>query len=179
MKRYLLLSLILCLVAVSGCGYSSGTLLPPELTSINVANFVNTIDPSKEVSDRRATYSYWPGLETMITRGVIDRFIFDRHLDVESKAKATMLLEGELVSFRLYPLSYDKGESIVEFRVQILVNMTLYNNLTGEKMWTENSFMGQSDYNISGPNALTEGEAVKAAVLDLANRVVERTVEAW
>jgi len=79
----------------------------------------------------------------------------------------------------LYPLSYDDNENIEEFRVEIFVDIALYNNDTGELVWKEKDFMGQSDYNISGPNVSTEAGAVKAAVKDIAERIFERTVEAW
>ncbi|MFC1644182.1 LPS assembly lipoprotein LptE [Candidatus Omnitrophota bacterium] len=174
---FLLLSILL--VTAGGCGYSTSSLLPPELDSIHVNNFLNKIDPTEVVSNKRPVYSYRAGLETDVTRAVIDAFIFDRHLGINTEKKASMLLEGELTSFQQFPLSYDKSDSVVEFRVEILVNMKLYNNLTGDLMWTENSFMGWSSYNVSGPNAKTESEAVTAAVKDLAQRIVERTVEAW
>jgi hypothetical protein len=171
--------LSILLVAAAGCGYTTSSLLPPGLDSIHVENFVNKIDPAKEVSDKRSSYSYWPGLETDITRATIDGFIFDRHLDIEGEKKAKMLLEGELTSFRQYPLSYDKNDNVEEFRIEILVNIKLYDNLNGSPMWEERSFMGETTYTITGPNAKTESEAVRAAVKDLAQRIVERVVEAW
>jgi len=165
--------------AVAGCGYTYKSMLPDKLDSIHVQNFVNKINPDKDVSSRRPTYSYWPGLETDVTRAVIDGFIFDRHLYIKSKKDAAMLLVGELVDFRQLPLSYDKGDSVVEYRVEVFVDLKLYDQLSGELMWTENRFMGWSSYNVSGPNAVSEGVGVKNAVKDLAQRVVERVVEAW
>ena len=165
--------------ALAGCGYSYKSMLPDKLDSIHVQNFVNKIDPARDVDARRPTYSYWPGLETDVTRAVIDGFIFDRHLYVKSKKDAALLLVGELVDFRQLPLSYDKGDSVIEYRVEVFVDLKLYDQLSGELMWTENRFMGWSSYNISGPNAVSESVGVKAAVKDLAQRVVERVVEAW
>ncbi|MBD3426872.1 MAG: hypothetical protein GF409_06535 [Candidatus Omnitrophica bacterium] len=163
----------------AGCGYTTSSLLPPELDSIHVENFENKIDPTQEVSDKRASYTYWPGLETDITRSVIDGFIFDRHLDIDDEKDAALILKGELTSFRQYPLSYDKNDNVIEFRVEILVDLELYNNLTGETMWKEKSFLGEGTYSITGPNATTESEGVKRAVDDLSQRIVERVVEAW
>ncbi|MEA3488909.1 MAG: LPS assembly lipoprotein LptE [Candidatus Omnitrophota bacterium] len=167
------------LLVSAGCGYTSSSLLPPELDSVHVVNFENKIDPAREVSSRRPTYAYWPGLEIDVTRATIDRFIFDRHLDIKSRKKAALLLKGQLVDFRQLPLSYDKGDSVTELRVEIFVDLELYNNLTGELMWREGRFMGWSSYDIAGPNAEPESGGVRSAVKDLSQRIVERVVEAW
>ncbi len=166
-------------IASGGCGYTTASLLPAELDSIHVANFANKIDPAAEVSDRRSTYSYRPGLETDITKAVINEFIFDRSLDVKTADRAALLLKGALVDFRQFPLSYDSDENVEEFRIELQVDIELHDNRTGEVMWTESAFMGQSDYTVSGPHARTESGALKDAVKDLAERIVERTVEAW
>ncbi|MFC1548365.1 LPS assembly lipoprotein LptE [Candidatus Omnitrophota bacterium] len=169
------------LVTASGCGYTTSSLLPPGMDSIHVDNFANKINPAKEVSDKRASYSYWPNLETDITRAVIDGFIFDRHLDIDRESKAALVLKGELMSFRQYPLSYDKSDTpnVEEFRIEILVNIELYDNESGKLMWKEDSFLGESTYDVAGPNAVTEAEGVREAVKDLSARIVERVVEAW
>ncbi|MFH1878736.1 MAG: LPS assembly lipoprotein LptE [Candidatus Omnitrophota bacterium] len=178
LSGFLLIVVLLC-TASGGCGYTASSLLPEGMDSIHVNSFVNKIDPAREVSDKRASYSYQPGLETDITRAVIDGFIFDRHLTIEREESSALLLKGTLTDFRLLPLSYDKNDNVVEFRIEIFVNLELYNNRTNELMWRENSFMGQSTYNISGPNMKTESEAIRDAVKDLSLRIVERTVEAW
>ena len=179
MRSVIFIFLAFFLITAGGCGYTTDSLLPPELSSIHVNNFVNKINVSGEVSNKRQVYSYWPGLEIDITKTVIDEFVFDRRLDVESTKKATMLLKGTLVDFRLYPLSFSEERDIEEFRVEVYVDLELYNNLTGEIMWKESRFMGQYDYRVTGPNAETQSNAVKKAVKDLAERIEERVVEAW
>jgi hypothetical protein len=178
MMKRMILALLLTLFA-AGCGYTTRSLLPPELNSIHVSNFVNKIDPAAEVSDRRMSYTYFPGLENQITRSVIDGFIFDRHLDVKSEARATMILKGELIDYKQEPLSYDRSDNVEEMRTQITVNLELYNSATGDLIWSERSFTGWASYDLSGPNATTEAEGVRRAVRDLGQRVVERVVEAW
>ena len=170
---------VLALVTASGCGYSTRSLLPEGLDSIHVDNFENRIDPTREVSNRRMSYIYSPGLENQVTRAVIDGFIFDRHLSIDRAGEAALTLKGALVDYRLYPLSYDRGDDIEEYRVEVLVDLELYNNRTGKTMWTETNFMGQANYNIKGPDRLTDAQARAKAVNDLARRVVERVVEAW
>jgi hypothetical protein len=173
------LTLIFFVSLSAGCGYTSTSMLPPELNSIHVDNFVNKINPAAEVSDKRPSYSYWPDLENQLTRAVIDGFIFDRHLEIESEKDAALLLSGELMSFRQFPLSYDDNQNVIELRIEILMNLELYDERTGKIMWTEKSFMGWSSYNLSGQTAKSEAEGVKLAVNDIAQRIVERVVENW
>lgn len=170
--------IFLCLFAC-GCGYSSASLLPADLDSVHVDNFANEINPSREISNRRSSYTYWPGVENQITRAVIDGFIFNRKLEIDPEKDAALLLKGALVDMRQYPLSYSGNYDVEEFRIEIFVNIELYDNRTGELMWKEERFMGQTNYNVSGPNRMTEPEAQRAAVNDLAERIVELTVEYW
>jgi hypothetical protein len=172
--------LSILLIFLGGCGYTSASLLPSDVKSIHVTNFSNKIDPAREVSDRRMAYLYRPGLETEITRAAIDGFIFDGYLQIKSRKEADLMLKGELVDLQQYPLSYSAGGgNVEEYRVELMVDLECYDNRSGELMWKEKRFMGQSTYDTSGREAKTEAEGVTLAVKDLARRIVERTVEAW
>jgi Lipopolysaccharide-assembly len=182
MKMKILFSVFIVMFAgfcISGCGYTTASLLPPDQDSIFVDNFTNEIDPSQEISNRRSSYSYRPGMENEITRAVIDAFIFDRQLEVYSKDNAVLLLKGSLIDFRQFPLSYNDDDNVDEFRMEIYVDLELYDNRTNTLVWAENRFMGTTSYAISGPNRKTDAQAVKDAVNDIAKRILERTVETW
>jgi len=180
MKKTILLLLLCAFIPVSGgCGYSTKSMLPAGMDTIHVGNFSNEVDPASEVSDRRANFAYRPGLEVDITRAVITGFIRDRHIMIESEKKAKMLLKGSLEDYRFFPLSYDKGDGVVELRIEIVVNLELVDNATGKLMWQQKGFMGQTTYSLTGPNSVTEGEATRRAVNDLADRIVELVVEPW
>ena len=181
MKRvFTFFVLSIFLVFAGGCGYTTTSLLPPDMKSVHVANFANKINPAQEVSDRRSAFFYRPGMETDITKAVINEFLFDRHLDVMPPDRSDLLMEGQLVDLQEYPLSYSSGGGdITEARMEVYVDIELYDNRSGMLMWKENNFMGQFDYDVSGSEALPEAAAIKGAIKDLAKRIVERTVEAW
>lgn len=170
---------IAVLIPLAGCGYTSSSLLPADQDSIYVSNFVNKVDLSREISDRRNSYSYRPGLENDITRAIIDEFIHDRHLDLNPEDKAALLMKGSLTDFKQYPLSYEGNDTIAEFRMEISVDVALYDNRDGKLLWSETAFRGETSYTVSGPNRKTQSQAIAAAVKDLAKRIVERTVEHW
>ncbi|MFQ5952584.1 MAG: LPS assembly lipoprotein LptE [Candidatus Omnitrophota bacterium] len=179
-RFFTLFILSIFLATTAGCGYTRASLLPADTDSVHVANFKNEINPAGEVSDKRATYFYQPGLETNITRSVIDRFIFDGYLNIKSEKEADLLLKGSLIDLEQYPLSYSEGGgNVEEFRIEVIVNIELYDNKTGKLIWKEKNFMGRTSYDVIGPDAKTESQATLIAVKDLAQRIVEKTVEAW
>ncbi|MDD5633675.1 MAG: LPS assembly lipoprotein LptE [Candidatus Omnitrophica bacterium] len=177
--KYILSIVFACLVLTGGCGYTTRAILPENQKSIHVDNFVNGIDFNKEISNRRPEYSYWPGLETNITKTVIDNFLLDKSLMVKSETEADLLLKGTLKEFRQFPLSYDNNDNVEELRVEIYVDLELYDNHTNQLLWKESGFMGQTDYTVNGPKTESESEAVNAAAKDLSQRILERIVESW
>jgi len=98
-KRLLSLIMVSCLIG--GCGYTSASLLPENIKSIHVENFKNEIDPTREISNRRNSFNYTPGLENTITRATIDGFIFDRHLSLERAGASDITLKGSLMDLAL------------------------------------------------------------------------------
>ncbi len=170
---------VLFFLVLSGCGYTSGSLLPDHMSSIFVQDFENKIDHTRDVSDRRSKHSYRPNLERDIRRSVIDRFMFDGNLQLVGEENADLILKGAVTSFEQVPLSYDDHDNIESLRIRILVDLELYDNNADEVLWRERSFMGQEDYNLVGKDPMSEETAVREAIRDLSKRIVERTVEAW
>jgi hypothetical protein len=164
---------------VSGCGYTTGSLLPAHLKTISIENFSNKIPLTDEVSERRRYKTYRPLLEVDITRAVIDKFIFDGHLRVVPKDEANLILEGALIDFRREPTKYGYNDDIDQYRIAIMVSLRLIDASTGKEMWSESSFAGSYYYFTTGPQQKSEESAVTEALDDLARRVVERTIEVW
>jgi len=175
----LFLFVIVSSVMFTGCGYTTKNMLGDDITSIHVANVKNGIITTREISDRRNSYSYRPGIENEVTTQVINQFIFDRSLEVEPADRAVLLLKGTLVDFRQSPLSYSDDYDVEEFRMEVYVDFELYDNRTGKLMWKENHFMGECEYAVVGPNAKSDDAAQKEAIKDIARRIVERVVETW
>ena len=99
-KSFLFLLLALFLVSSgSGCGYTTGSLLPSHLKTIYVDNFKNKIDIGKEVTEVSRYTLYRPGLENDVTSEIINRFAFDGNLKIESKKSADLILKGDLINY--------------------------------------------------------------------------------
>ena len=177
-KIFLACSLLL-LINLSGCGYTSRSLLAEKYKTIYIPQFANQIDITKEADTANKYKLYRPLLEQDVTQAVIDRFLFDGTLKPGKAQGTDLTLEGALVEFRLDPLRYTNLEDVEEYRVNIVVNLKLTDNKENKILWQENYFTGDSTYFTTGPAAKSEDTAISDAINDLTRRIVERTVEQW
>lgn len=170
--------LLTALFSVSGCGYTTRSLLPPNFKTIYVENFVNKIKVAAESSDDRMYRGYKPGMEIDVSKAIRDKYLFDGNLKVVDQENADLILKGELIDFRNESLRYDRSDNVLEYRVRMVVNIELQTK-DGKTRWKESGFAGESLYNASGGLAKPESESIADAEADLARRVVERTIEEW
>ncbi|MDI6758748.1 MAG: LptE family protein, partial [Candidatus Omnitrophota bacterium] len=148
--------------------------------TIYIMPFINKVDITNEAYTANKYRIYRPTLETDVTKAVKDRFFFDGGLKPAKEEGADLLLKGELIEYRKDPVRYDDNDNVTEYRINIIVNIILMDNLTPNKMvWQENGFTGNASYFTTGTNAKSEDTAINDALSDLAARIVERTVEQW
>ncbi|MBF0522124.1 MAG: hypothetical protein HQL24_03600 [Candidatus Omnitrophica bacterium] len=177
MKKFLQLPLVLILAFVSiSCGYTVSSTLPSRLKTLHVELFKNSINFG-ETNDGHNLY--FPMLEVSARNAIVNRFLFDGHLKIVDPDVADLVLKGELKSYNRQPLRYTENNDVLEYRVQVTVALKMWDAQKQEPMWEESGFVGEATYFISGAQATSEESAVNAAVLDLARRIVERTVEYW
>ena len=168
------LSLLLVL-AIAGCGYTTGSLLPSNYRKIAVEPFQNKVNNI----DENGLTPYVPLLETKVRTSIIDRFLFDGSLRIADPDKANLILSGALTGIQQDTLRQDINQNIQEYRIRVIVSLTLTDPATGQVLWTEPSFAGEANYFLSGSQASTQSAAIDAALTDLATRVVDRTIENW
>ncbi len=177
MKNFALFifAFMLCL---AGCGYSTRIISPAMegIKTIYVEPFKNNVDYGTERGEKNL---YVPMMEVKVTEGVINRFITDGLLKISRSGEADIVLKGALLNYRRDGLRFDDDDNAQEYRITILVSLQLMNARTNEVLWTEPSFGGEATYFLTGSHAIPESEAIDKAVKDLAQRVIERTVEDW
>jgi hypothetical protein len=173
MMRFLLC--LLLVLTIAGCGYTTGSLLPSNYRKIAVQPFENKVG----YVDENIQGVYVPLLETNVRTAIIDRFLFDGNLHVADPDKANIILSGNLIGFMQDTLRQDVNLNVQEYRIRIIVSLTLTDAVTHKVLWKEPSFSGETTYFLTGSQAQTQSTAIDAALLDLATRVVERTVENW
>jgi hypothetical protein len=178
MKKVILI-LILGLI-LGGCGYTTRSMMDPGIKTIYVKPFENKIEFGIQESVYSKLKTYYPHLETDITTAVVDRFLFDGNLKVVKENDADVILKGELVNYRRDVLRYTEDEEDVEeYRLNIVVNISLWNVKENKLLWQENNFTGETSYFISGSKAKSEAVAIKDGIIDLATRIVARAIENW
>lgn len=165
-------------VQITGCGYTTKTVLPGNLKTIYVAPVKNGIDLSTEISDKDRFRVYRPGVEIDITNAVMNRFIFDGNLKVVKSEKADAVLEAKLIDYRRDPLRYSDANDIQEYRLSVTIEASLIQVNDHTILWHEN-LIGDTSFYLSGARATSEDEAVAKAVDELARRVVNKTIESW
>jgi hypothetical protein len=171
--------------ALSGCGYTTRSMLYGKYSTIYVTPFLNKVDITQESFSANKYRIYRPMLETDITKKVINRYLFDGNLKPAKEAAADLVLKGELIEYRKDPLSYTNDtENVTEYRINIYVNLSLWDTKENKLLWQENNYNGNYSYftNYNTTNSsiqVSEAAAVNNAIEDLARRIVERTVEQW
>jgi len=178
MKRLSLAFFCLAVITLSGCGYATRTLSPTIISykTIFIQPFKNKVDYSSERADKNL---YVPMMEVKVTNAVIDKFIRDGALKVSKEDEAGLILKGELMNYRRDDLRRDDDDNVQEYRITITVALTLWDVANQEAVWVEPGFSGDTTYLLVGPNAKSESAAIDDAVKDLAQRIIERTVEDW
>jgi hypothetical protein len=182
-KRFFSLVFSLCFMScvLIGCGYTTRAFVDPHIKTIYIQPFINKIDITDELSEDREYKTYFPLLEVKITKAIVDRFIFDGNLRIGKPETADVILKGELIDYRKDPLRYQDTDNatVTEYRLTLVVNISLVNRKEDTLIWEETNFSGGTTYFTSGPSAKSEEAALSDAVIDLARRIVERTIEEW
>ncbi|MDD2679563.1 MAG: LptE family protein [Candidatus Omnitrophica bacterium] len=186
MKNHLSLKVFLSLFAVcclpftgAGCGYTTRSMVNTKYRTIYVTPFVNKINITSEVDTGNKYRIYRPMIESDITTHVNNKFYFDGNLRPAKDSSADLILKGEVVEFRKDPLRYDANDNVAEYRINLVVNISLWDRRENKLLWQENGFTGDTSYFASGPQQKPEDTAVVDALKDLSRRIVERTVEQW
>ncbi|MFC1510232.1 LPS assembly lipoprotein LptE [Candidatus Omnitrophota bacterium] len=176
MKHRILLSVLLSFVLfVGGCGYTTSSNLSSRFRTVYVEDFKNKIT----YSSASGKDIYIPLLEVKSRNAVIDRFLFDGNLRIAEAQAADLVLKGELKSYQRDGLRVTDNDDVLEYRVRIIVRFTLWDTRMQEVVWEESSFAGEATYFVTGAEATSEDAAIEEAIVDLARRVVERTIENW
>ena len=167
-----------CLL-LTGCGYTTRPGLVSYLQTVYVAPFVNKIDLTELTTDSRRFPLYRHGLETDLTKAVINRFQFTGLLRPMTSDRADCRVEGELLEFRRDALRFDANKQVEEWRLSVVVNVRFFDQRHGVMMWDRSGFTGDTTYVTVGSKAESESQALDRATTDLARRIVEQTVENW
>ena len=167
------------LVTLIGCGYTTRSMISDKFRTIYITPFINKVDITQETDAASKYKIYKAGLETDITKSVINKFLFDGNVKPIKSESADLVLKAELLEFRRDPLRYTESDEVEEYRINLVVNISLWDNKENKLIWEEKGFTGDTAYFTRGSTAKSEDTAINDAISDLARRIIERVVEQW
>jgi hypothetical protein len=175
----LLAASYLLIVTVSGCGYTTKTMLPDNVKTVHVDIFDNNIDITKEVSAKDKYEVYRPNLEVDLRDAIVNRIFLDGNLKIIDKDSADAVLEGQIMQYRKDPLRY-QDEVVQEYRISIVCDIKLVDRRDPSKvLYEEENVTGDTTYFTAGVLQKTETDALNDAMSDLARRIINKIVENW
>lgn len=160
--------LLLLPICLAGCAYTSTSILPPHIRRIAVPVFSN------------ATFK--AGIEAILTNSVIKEFLSDGRLEISSEERADAILYGKITYYFLDPTRYDPVGRVEEYRIRVLVTISLKDVREGKILWTEENMEGQTTFSPLGGSGLSpesEDQALMRVIDRLAKDIVLRTIEGW
>ena len=167
------------LLVLSGCGYTATRLLPAHYRVIYIQPLQNQIPITEEVSERVGLITNVPQLEETVTRGVINRFLFDGNLRLTNQPeKADLVLSGRLLDFYRQPIRRLDDETVEEYRLNLSASVTLRDR-EGKVLLEEPALVADTTYFVTGSSARSETAAVDDLVTDFSRRIVEWVIEYW
>jgi hypothetical protein len=161
--RQLRFVLLLALLATS-CGYSARALLPSHIKRVYIPTFENE------------TTRY--GIEQSVTTSVTEAFVADGRLSVVSEGEADAMLRGVIVKYEKGPLTFDRAQTVDEFRLEVTVAVEFEDLRESKLLWKEGGFRAWKSFK-EGEQGAGEDDALDAAIATLASDIVSRTLEGW
>jgi outer membrane lipopolysaccharide assembly protein LptE/RlpB len=153
-------------LALAGCGYGTNTRTAKDIKTIYVPFFENKTSE--------------PNLEIVVTEQIIQNLINDNTLKVVSENAADAVLDGEIVTFRNEPFSFNPSLNAEEYHVAITVTCTLFNRRTNEPIWEKRNFVGDSNYFIEQvEGGRTFDNAKEESIKEITDRILNLTVQDW
>jgi outer membrane lipopolysaccharide assembly protein LptE/RlpB len=160
------LALCLLVLLAGGCGYSLRGTLPAHIQTIAVPVFQNkTVEP---------------GIETIVTRAVVEAFSTSGRLRVVRPEQADAILEGEVIDYDVQSIAFDPREQVRFYRLIVTMNLRLRDLRQNRLVFDQRAFRERADFRAS--EAVTETIAredlgVRKAARDIARSVVSLTVD--
>lgn len=160
------LALVAALLLVGGCGYSLRGTLPEHIRTVAIPVFTNKTQE--------------PAVENLLTRAVVDAFVTSGRLKVVRLEDADSILEGEIVSYQLKSLSFDRQANVQEYRLTVTLNLQFKDVKKNVVLWRQEGVQEKADFRVQGQVSATissEESALRTAAVDIGRAIVNLTVE--
>ena len=151
---------------LTGCGYTFRGTLPEHVKTISVPIFVNRTQE--------------PGVESIVTRAVVEAFSTNGRLRVVRTAGADAVLEGEVTSYGVQAIAFDKTSNVQQYRLVVTLNLRLRDLKKNAVLFQQTGVYEQADFRVLGPVDQTisrEETALRAAATEIGRSVVSLVID--
>ncbi len=148
---------------MTGCGYSSKSLISRNINSIYIPIFDNT--------------TFWRGFEFDLTKAVKDEIMSRTNLRIVEKDNADTILSGTITKVAESVLIQNVRDDIVESRLKVFVDIKLEDRRTGRTLVEDKGLFESAEF------VVNRGENINSAaeenLVRLAETIVNRLEENW
>jgi len=146
---------------LAGCGYTVGGTLPADITSVSVPIFKNR---TRE-----------PGVESFITRAVVEAFSTNGRLRVAHRGDADSILEGEITNYGVTSIAFDKDANAQIYRLSVTINLRMRDLKRNTVLFQQREVREQADFRVQSAVSQTisrEETALRSAATDIGRAIV-------
>jgi hypothetical protein len=122
------------------------------------------------------------GIEDKLTLAVQTKFNLDGRFRITTEDQADGVVIGDITKYILEPLGYDQNHIPTVYKLWILVNVTFYDKIKNQSLWTEPNLGNPITFNSASsnqPGGLTESEVQQQIWDQLAVDISTRTFEGF
>jgi outer membrane lipopolysaccharide assembly protein LptE/RlpB len=159
---------LLAFLAAAGCGYQlqgTGTPADPGIQAVAIPIFGNRTAQT--------------GIESEVTRALVEKFTSSRRIAVGSQSAADALLIGTVKSFSIHSVAVTTGTQVTTgYRATLTVEVMFQRRGDGKVLWKE-EITEWRNYPVAADLAATENnkrEAIRSISERLAERIQERVL---
>lgn len=177
---FILLTILLILPLISGCGYqfrANGEPMGLEIDSLAIPLVTS---PSSNL-----------GFEADFTRILREEFISHARVPIQPTKKAQMILKGNILEVRTDPVSYDIQEINIQDnivthevtkrrRLSIKLDIYLSDRVTGKIIWHESSMEEETSFTVGVDplvNRYNQKQALEKIARNLSKKIYSKTME--
>jgi len=148
---------------ISGCGYTTRSLISRNINSIYIPIFGNN--------------TFRSGLEFDLTTALKDEIMSKTKLRIAKKDDADTILTGRIIQITEGVITQNAVDNIIENNVIITVNITLADRRTGRVLMVTHNLTSTAEYIVTrGENINT---ATQECLTELAENIVYQLEEKW
>jgi len=122
MKKFFAVgALLLIVIFVSCCGYSTRSLLPGHMKSVHIRLFENN--------------TLKAGLDEIVTNSVVEAFNSGSGLRLVDEKDAVLIIDGRVSGFAKDPYTYTSAATVIEYRITVTISARCVDQVRNEVFW--------------------------------------------